>query len=257
MKRSASTTRSALLEIGILFLPAIPAYLWMWPYVKGTQKDIAQVITYLYILAGTIFIGPRRWAWSQLGLNMKGIGLTAACGLALLAARLMVILSINWAVYPAQFTWLRLAGSLVFYFGLVGLGEELLFRGLVYRLLEDWRGVRWAIWGSSFGFGLWHIFGQGPLVGIVTMLIGLLYAFLRMYGGGIVGLIVLHGLWDLESVWLVADSNAAILNNLTITFRYPVMVWLGTVLLVLVPFYLAIIHPRFQRYLMRRSGGDK
>lgn len=252
MRHARSNTWSALLEIGILFLPAIPAYLWMWPNLRGAQNDIAQVITYLYILAGTIFIGLRRWSWRQLGFNLNGLSLVAACGLVLLAARLMIIFSINWNVHPANFTWLRLAASLFYYFGLVGLVEELLFRGLIYRLLEDWGGVRWAIWGSSIGFGLWHIFGQGPLVGISTVLIGLIFALLRMYGGGIVGLIVLHGLWDLETIWLVSDSNTAILNPGAITFRYPILVWLGTALLILVPLYLAVIHPRFQRYFQKR-----
>jgi membrane protease YdiL (CAAX protease family) len=224
----------------------------MWPNLKGTQNDIVQAFVYLYILAGTLYIGLRRWNWSQLGLNLKGVWLTLVCGLALLAGRLMIILSIDWAVHPVSLTWLRLAGGLIYYFGLVGLVEELLFRGLIYRLLEDWRGVRWAIWGSSIGFGLWHIFGQGPLVGGATLLIGLLFAQIRWRGGGIVGLIVLHGLWDLETVWLVSDSNAAIFSPGAISFRYPALVNLGTVLLLLVPVYLAWIHPCFERLQKRR-----
>jgi membrane protease YdiL (CAAX protease family) len=252
MNPRSSFSRSALVEIGILFLPAIPAYLWIWPNLKGMPYEIFQVAVYLYILAGTLIIGLRRWSWSQLGLNRKGIGLTLACGLAILAGRLMIILSIDWTIHPASRNFLQLAGDLVYYFGLVGLVEELLFRGLIYRLLEDWRGVRWAIWGSSFGFGLWHIFGQGPLVGGATLVIGLLFALLRWRGGGILGLIVLHGLWDLETVWLVSDSNAAILNPEAITYRYPSLVGLGTVLLLLVPAYLVWVHPRFERY--RRRG---
>jgi membrane protease YdiL (CAAX protease family) len=254
MNRHSSPSFSALLEIGIMFLPAIPAYLWIWPNLKGSQNDIFQVIVYLYVLAGTLFIGLRRWNWSQLGINRQGIGLTLACGLVILAGRLMIILSIDWAVHPMTFTWLRLAGNLIYYFGLVGLVEELLFRGLIYRLLEDWRGVRWAIWGSSFGFGLWHVFGQGPLVGIVTLVIGLLYAQLRWRGGGIVGLIVLHGLWDLETVWLVTDTNSAIFNHGVVAFRYPVLVNLGTLLLLLVPAYLAWVHPRIERIIRRNPS---
>ena len=134
-------------------------------------------------------------------------------------------------------------GELLFYVALVGFGEELLFRGLIYRLLEDWRGARWAIWGSSAGFLLWHIFGQGPLVGFATLLIGLLFALIRWRGGGIVGLILLHGLWDLETVLLVADSNAAILSGGEIAFKSPLLVWLGTLVLFLVPVYVWKLHP--------------
>ena len=239
---------SALLEVGVMFLPAIPAYLWMWPNLKGAQNDLFQVIVYVYILVGTLYIGLRRWNWSQLGVNRKGIWLSLGCGLVILAARLMIILSINWSVRPPQLTWLRLAGGLLYYFGLVGLVEELLFRGLIYRLLEDWRGVRWAIWGSSIGFLLWHIFGQGPLVGFATLLIGLLFALIRWRAGGILGLIVLHGLWDLETTLLVADSNAEILSPGKFSFANPAVIWLGTVLLILVPVYLWKIHPLVERF---------
>jgi len=231
-----------------MFLPAIPAYLWMWPNLKGAQNDLFQVIVYVYILVGTLYIGLRRWNWSQLGVNRKGIWLSLGCGLVILAARLMIILSINWSVRPPQLTWLRLAGGLLYYFGLVGLVEELLFRGLIYRLLEDWRGVRWAIWGSSIGFLLWHIFGQGPLVGFATLLIGLLFALIRWRAGGILGLIVLHGLWDLETILLVADSNTEILSPGKFSFANPAVIWLGTVLLILVPVYLWKIHPLVERF---------
>jgi membrane protease YdiL (CAAX protease family) len=239
---------SALLEVGVMFLPAIPAYLWMWPNLKGAQNDLFQVIVYVYILVGTLYIGLRRWNWSQLGVNRKGIWLSLGCGLVILAARLMIILSIDWSVRPPQLTWLRLAGGLLYYFGLVGLVEELLFRGLIYRLLEDWRGVRWAIWGSSIGFLLWHIFGQGPLVGFATLLIGLLFALIRWRAGGILGLIVLHGLWDLETTLLVADSNTEILSPGKFSFANPAVIWLGTVLLILVPVYLWKIHPLVERF---------
>jgi membrane protease YdiL (CAAX protease family) len=120
----------------------------------------------------------------------------------------------------------------------------LLFRGLLYRILEDWRGLRLAIWGSSIGFILWHIFGQGPLMGLAGLLIGLLFALIRWRTGGILGLIVVHALWDLETTLLVSDSNAAIFDSLgNISFSHPLLVWLGTALLVMAPVYLWKFHP--------------
>ena len=242
---------SALCELGLLFLPAIPAYIWIWPNISGQVQELFQIFVYLYILAGTIYIGRRRWNWDQLGINRKGIGLALVCGLVILAARLAIILSINWNVHPAQLTPLRLIYNVLYYFALVGLGEELLFRGLVYRLLLDWKGVRWAIWGSSVGFILWHIFGQGPLIGLAALLIGLLFALLRWRGGGIVGLIVVHALWDLETILLVADSNADILASGTLAFRNLAGIYLGTVLLFAVPLYLWLLHPRLVGWLQR------
>lgn len=231
-----------------MFLPAMPAYLWAWPNLSGGGLEIFQVIVYFYVLAGTLFIGLRRWTWDQLGVNWKGLGLVIWCGLATLAARLMIILSIDWEIETAHLTFASMLWDVIFYLVLVGLVEELLFRGLLFRLLEDWRSTRWAIWGSSLGFMLWHIFGHGPLAGLVTFFIGLFFALLRWRAGGILGLIVLHALWDLETVWLVSDSNAQILGNINqIGFSNQLLTLLGTLLLFLVPLYLWKLHPLFHR----------
>jgi membrane protease YdiL (CAAX protease family) len=253
VSRFSHPSQSALLEVGILFLPAIPAYLWLWPVLKGLHSNVFQVLAYVYVLVGTLCIGRRRWSWLQLGLSSQGFRLTLVSGMALLAGRLAIMRGIDWSVQPPSFSWLRWLGNLLFYFGLVGLVEELLFRGLLFRLLADWRGTRWAIWGSSFAFMLWHVFGQGLLVGLVTLLIGLLFALIRWRAGGILGLILLHGLWDLQTVWLVADSNAAILKTQDITFSNLAMVWGGTVLLLLVPLYLWWVHPRLAKIVPWRA----
>ncbi len=169
----------------------------------------------------------------------------------ILAGRLMIILSINWRVHPAQLTLLGLIGDLLFYFGLVGLVEELLFRGLVYRLLEDWLGLRGAILGSSFGFLLWHIFGQGPLIGITMFFIGLVFALMRWRAGGITGLIVLHGFYDLETVLLVAGDNTSILSQGAPDVISRTWIYIGMALLVSVPVYLWKIHPILSRLTTR------
>ena len=246
-----SPSLSALLEIGIMFLPSIPAFLWVWPNLNEAQTNKFQAIVYVYILVGTVFIGRRRWRWDALGINLNGLRLSLVCGMVILAARLLIILGIEWRTHPPSLTWQGLVEDILFYFFLVGLVEELLFRGLIYRLLEDWGSVRWAIWGSSFGFSLWHVFGQGLVVGMATFLIGLLFALFRWRAGGIIGLIVIHALWDLETTWLVSDSNAELLNPERFSFKYPAMIWVGTILLILVPAYLWKIYPLVQQRHLR------
>jgi membrane protease YdiL (CAAX protease family) len=246
--------RRTLIEIGILFLPGIPAYLWIWPNLTAAHADIFQTLVYHYILVGTVFIG-RRWSWDSLGLNQKGWCLTMVSGIIILAGRLLIILSIDWEVHPPPLSWVGLGWKIFFYIALVGFVEELLFRGLLYRLLLDWRGVNWAIWGSSIGFVFWHLFGQGLLVGFAALLIGLLFALIRWRAGGIAGLILLHGLWDLQSVLLVAESNAEILDLSRISFANPVGIWVGTAMLYCMPLYLWLFHPRLEALGKRVHGG--
>lgn len=252
MHTASRVDRSAFVELGLLFLPGIPAYLWIWPNLNDAQTEVFQVLVYLYILAGTLVTG-RRWRWDELGLNRSGLGLTLVAGLLILAARLLIILSINWHVSPPPLTWGGLAWEIFFYIFMVGLTEELLFRGVVYRLLLDNYGLNWAIWGSSAGFVFWHIFGQGPVIGFAALLIGLLFAVIRWRAGGIVGLIVLHGLWDLQTVLLVSESNAEILKPGAISFANPAGVWLGTILLFGLPLFLWLGYPRLMGALRRRE----
>jgi membrane protease YdiL (CAAX protease family)/protein-S-isoprenylcysteine O-methyltransferase Ste14 len=249
----------ALLEVLILFLPAIPAYLWIWPVVQGATETIFQILVYVYMLTGALWIGLRRWNLAQLGLNRKGIWLSLACALVILVGRLMIVFSVKWTIHPASYNLIGLLGQVLYYFGLVGLVEELLFRGLVYRAFEEWLGSGWAIWGSAFGFMLWHIFGQGLLIGVTTFVIGLAFALIRWRAGGILGLIVLHGLYDLETVLLVSDSNAQIANLSRPEIPYPGLTILGLVFMLAIPFYLGKLYlsSRTQpAQHTRREGSD-
>ncbi|MDE3090257.1 MAG: hypothetical protein KGJ80_12820, partial [Chloroflexota bacterium] len=130
MKMRLSPSAIALIQVGAMFLPGIPAYLWLWPNVTGDAKTIANVLVYLYFLAGTLFIGLRHWNLSQLGLNRRGLGVSLACGSAIIVVMIIGRLAINLPMEPQPMTIERLAFDLAFYFGLVGFIEELLFRGL-------------------------------------------------------------------------------------------------------------------------------
>jgi membrane protease YdiL (CAAX protease family) len=188
-------------EILLLFSPALPAYLWLWPNVSGTEWFVpVQVVVYFYLLGGTLLIGLRRWNLGQLGLNRQGLVLGVICGISIVIGRELAYFATDLPVEFHPFAISRLAGEVAFYFGLVGFIEELLFRGLIYRTLEEWRGTRLAIWGSAIAFGLYHIAWQGPLGFVGTALIGLILGVIRWRTGGIPSLILTHGLIDLLAV---------------------------------------------------------
>jgi len=232
---------TALLEMGLLFLPAIPAYIWLWPNISGLAEWIVQGLTYVYIILGSLIIGLRRWLPNELGFNLKGIWVSFITGMAIVIGRTLVIVSVDWGIPPPRYTPLRLLAEALYYFCLVGIGEELLFRGLLYRALVEWRGVRWAIWGSSLGFMLWHLFGQGPLVGAVMLLYGLIFALMRWRAGGILGLIFIHGLIDFSALIMLPDLGITTLARPDIS--YPLVLLTGLVLIVFSPLYLWKIHP--------------
>jgi membrane protease YdiL (CAAX protease family) len=230
MKVNDKTEVSVLAEILLLFLPAIPAYLWLWPNVQGTRWiDLVQIITYLYFLGGGLFIGLRRWNLDQLGLNRKGIVLSIAFGLALILGRTLAYISTNLPFEFLPFSITRIAGEMLFYFGLVGLVEEFLFRGLIYRALQDWKGIRLAIWGSTLIFGIYHIGSQGPLGALGTAMIGLIFAVIRWRAGGILGLALIHGLVDLIAVETQPSIDPAQLNQIQVD--EPILLMISYILL--------------------------
>lgn len=204
----------ALIELAALFLPAIPAYLWLWPNVSGTVFFYpVQLLVYLYVFAGALLIGLRRWSWYQLGINRRGIGFSLVCGMAILALRPLAYLALGWPLTLREFDFWRVAGEVVFYFAFVGVVEELVFRGLMYRALESLRGNGLAIVGSSLGFALWHIGWMGALI-VIPFVLGVVFGLIRWRAGGIVGLIVVHGLFDVCAVEMLTPPEMASITDI-------------------------------------------
>jgi membrane protease YdiL (CAAX protease family) len=233
----------ALIEVGLVFLPAIPAYLWLWPNVENTNWLMpVQVLVYLYLLAGCLIIGRRRWNWDQLGLNRNGIGLSLICGGVLIVGRILVTLSVDWPIEPTPVKVGQLIGDLVFYFALVGFVEELLFRGVIYRAFDEWRGVRWALWGSAVMFGVYHVGWQG-VAAVGALLFGVIFAVIRWRAGGIVGLIIVHGLMDVIATIMLPDVDILQLGRPNLTS--PLLLVAGYTFILIVPIYLwKFYHPR-------------
>lgn len=86
---------------------------------------------------------------------------------------------------------------------LVGLNEELWFRGLILRALAP-KGLNWAVWGSAILFGVLHLLnglaGQDLLVTLIQIayafVIGICYALVRLKGGSVWPLILIHAATD-------------------------------------------------------------
>lgn len=246
MQKRLSPGLVALVHVGIMFLPGIPAYLWLWPNVKGTAWLMPiHVAVYFYFLAGCLIIGLRRWSLSDLGLNRKGVGLSLACGGAFILVRQLGLLALGFSPELQPLTFRRLAGEIGFYFGLVGPIEELLFRGLIYRALDEWRGTRLAIWGSALAFGMYHVGWQGPLGALGCFVAGLIFGAIRWRAGGIVGLILAHSLLDVIALEMHPDLTLEQIRQVQVV--HPSLAILGDLILLALIVYLWKLYPAFER----------
>ncbi len=75
----------------------------------------------------------------------------------------------------------------------VGLGEELLFRGLIQRDLIEAYGVNKGILGQAFLFGIMHMTWRSPLEVLFTFVAGLMFGILYHKTGSLTAPIVFHG----------------------------------------------------------------
>lgn len=86
---------------------------------------------------------------------------------------------------------------------LVGLNEELWFRGIILRGLAP-KGLGWQVWGSAILFGLLHILngliGQDLLVSLIqvayAIVLGLAFALVRLKTHSVWPIMLIHALTD-------------------------------------------------------------
>lgn len=237
---------SALAEVLLLFTPAVPAYLWLWPAVEGTRwLTPVRIVVYLYFLVGSLVIGLRRWSLSQLGLNGQGIFLSLGCGLAFVLGRTLVLIGTSLWEGFRPIGLLQLAGDVLYCFLAVGLAEELLFRGLIYHALDTLRGPRLAVWGSALAFGFYHV-GVGGVLGFIAgLLSGVILGAIRLRGGGIVGPVLVHGLIDVTAIEMAPEVTTWDFSR--VAFPHPLLIAAGYLVIVGLLVFLWKLTPVSQR----------
>ena len=121
------------------------------------------------------------------------------------------------AVVAALHPSVPLAAKVVYLLVVVGLGEELFYRGLLQSLLDRWAPPRWEVLGVRLGWG-WilqaGLFGAshallapdpGAVVGwaIWTAVAGLAFGWLRARAGTLLAPALVHGVTDAIGLALV------------------------------------------------------
>jgi membrane protease YdiL (CAAX protease family) len=83
---------------------------------------------------------------------------------------------------------------------LPAIGEELMFRGVIQRLLTvQFKNYHWGIWGSAFLFSAIHFQFYGFLP---RMLLGALFGYMLVYTGSIVYPMIAHFVNNFASLLL-------------------------------------------------------
>jgi membrane protease YdiL (CAAX protease family) len=89
---------------------------------------------------------------------------------------------------------------------LAGIGEELLFRGILQQVLADWTGVIGAVALTSVVFGLAHLIT--PLYGLLAALVSVYLGWLFVQYENLAAPMVTHAMYDFVAlVYLVRPRN--------------------------------------------------
>ena len=145
----------------------------------------------------------RRSPWTAL---LMGLGLA----MLLLSFVLVPVMLGSWGLWLGEWSPGRILNALALVFG-VGLAEELIFRGWLWRELESWIGARSAVITQALIFSLVHTrfnLGFWPMLGLLIglLLLGLSLAVQRrLDGGSLWGCIGLHG--GLVGGWFLVQNG--------------------------------------------------
>jgi len=122
---------------------------------------------------------------------------------------------------------------------LVGLGEEIMYRGIVLHAFLTTGRVRWAMLVSAIAFSLLHavnFLGGYPLQAVPIQLLntfqfGFFFAPLMLKLNNILTLMLFHWLWDfvLFSAPLLGEQTSAAVNAIAL-LHIPIEIVVGTVL---------------------------
>lgn len=140
--------------------------------------------------------GPTDLAWGvgTAGALILAFGLAYRSRWGTLAALREQVLGMVWLLF-GRGRW----PDLLFAACAAGIGEELFFRGWLQPFLGEFLGTTGGLIGASLAFGLAHPHSRTyfALAGVL----GILFGWLWLATGSLVGPIVAHALYDLAAIW--------------------------------------------------------
>jgi len=182
-----------------IFVFVLP-FLFMIPfYVSGfVTQVLGECIMYTVYIAGSVGLTKyNKRTLAEIGLTRKGLlpslGNSIILVLAFAFTRFLVA---DLKLSPDVNSWELVAFNL-FLWALSGLGQEILFRGLILFSFERWKGWKVALLVSTILFGLVHVLRYPSIFGIVLVsVIGGFWGWIALKTKNIIGTTIAHFLFN-------------------------------------------------------------
>jgi len=185
------------LEAVLVFI--VPLFFAAPLYFMGFLTDVSgDLIVYpIYISCSIMVTKFNGRQLAEIGLTGKGFfpSLGNSLALVLTAAVVRLILS-DLKISPDVNSWEAVAYNL-FFWTLSGLGQEILFRGLLLFSFNRWKGSKVALLVSTLMFGIIHVQRYRSASGLIMVsMIGGLWGWIALKYKNIVGPIIAHSLFN-------------------------------------------------------------
>lgn len=166
-------------------------------YVFGFLTEISghYGIYSIYIVCSVLLTKYNGRILTETGLTGKGLLSSFGYSMVLgLAAFLRSLIFADLKLSPDANSWLNFAYGL-FYWMFGGLGQEILFRGLILFSFQRWKGWKTTLVVSSVLLGLMHV-RQGVTGVMGTILIGAYWGWIALETKSIIGTTLAHGIYN-------------------------------------------------------------
>ena len=145
---------------------------------------------------------PRQWIVLSV---LTGAALVPGMALAAWALRLSLEESYDRLIAPHGFSWTAMIGTVILLGLLTPAGEEVLFRGLIYRWMRGRWGVAVAVAASSLLFAASHFYYPLAFVPLVAV-IGVVLAFAYERSASLWPPIAIHATYNSAGILMVYGS---------------------------------------------------
>jgi len=168
-------------------------------YVSGfITQALGNCILYTVHIAGSVGLTKyNKRTLAEIGLTRKGLlpnlGNSMILVLAFSLTRLIVA---DLKLSPDVNSWEIVAFNL-FFWALSGLGQEIMFRGLILFSFNRWKGWKVALLVSTILFGLIHVLRYPSISGIVLIsVIGGFWGWIALKTKNIIGTTIAHFIFN-------------------------------------------------------------
>jgi len=186
-----------------LFLLPILVILPFYVSEKVDPTSAYYIVYSIYIIGSFVFLKVNRRKLYEIGLTVKNTFQSLYHTLALLVGFGIARFIVTDIQIVRNLSLQLLGEQLIYNFIFSGLGQELLFRGVMLFSIWRWKGVNTSLIVSSVLFGAIHITRSVGYV-FITAFFGAYWGYVTINTKNIIGPIVAHGLFNfLFSFFLV------------------------------------------------------